>query len=292
MFTDKQDIPTVRPFVRMEDTNSENDTYTDESYIEPGSMRQTPWQFREVELPIFKMDLLIMNNFEIVYGNENRRISYNRSKSKVILKAATLNDLQELHLAVLECIDNIVFDCKKLPDVQYELLTGGSSLENLQLRSAESQNIKVVYQCDAKKNAIRCYAFTIRESKLGVQLLEEEITQLKIQINGTQLQLLQGENWVILLESLQTDCTRVHVTGNNDYIVIESLIKNEAKSCYNDINQYLASNTRITKSSVILEKSKARCFQSRLQDSFQNTIRLVENFHDNIYNHTCSTAYL
>ncbi|XP_045203463.2 uncharacterized protein LOC123556643 [Mercenaria mercenaria] len=273
----KQTVAAIKPVVRTESVDRENQNNMEDGQpsSERRNIRHCDREFKdEIALPCIKIDLLVLGRFNAKHETENTQISYNRNEKKVIFKTRSFDELKVLKLKMYECLDRVVSDVKTLTEQRYQLLCRPNCLGNIQSKSEELENIRVLYQCDKNRKAIRCFAFTEREARKGIQLLEEEITQLKIHIKPSQLQCLSNTTWISLKKYLDVDLTSVFVAENGETIVVEGLIEQEATTAYHVIIRYLKDNMKVKQVSTILESSKARCFQTRFENKLRHKMQM------------------
>lgn len=226
-----------------------------------------------IDLPSYKIELLSHFKFKKKYETENLAIALNKNDEKVSFKATSPGDLKAATVQMYECLDKDVAIARKLPDHRFAFLSRKSCLDCLRSKCDE-YNLNVVYEIDKNKKEIKSHSFVEEHAKRGIQLLDTEMTTIKVDIRPEQRKCMSKPAWTSLLASLDRDETTVYLTGET--LNIESMRDHMATEAKQKILQYLKNTQKPVVSkkeaTVTLESSKARCFKTCLEQKLRGEI--------------------
>lgn len=226
----------------------------------------------EVSVSPTKIVCLIMFRFQMKYQTDNTKVIFKERDGKVIIRGLADEDIKQARLNLLECLDRIVCKTERLSNMKSRFLSREHCRKCLRTRCIEKK-VRANFEVDDSKRILHSYAFSAADAERGLQFVGEEIMVIKIQLREGQEQLLDGDTWKTLIESLDNDLTTVYLEeANRTILVIESFIEAKAKEAESKVIQHFKQHVPKTASNVTLESAKAMCFQKCFADELRRDI--------------------
>jgi hypothetical protein len=245
----------------------------DPMFVEPSQSKKSYLTEEIVDMPSYKIELLIKCRFRETNESETLKILFKQEEEKVVFQTYSFEEFKSVRSKLYSCLDEICFQVLKPDASKYRLL---SCTENMSwIRSkCEQKNVRVSFVTDDIRKEVICYSFDDSTADKGIKLVEDCIISKAVPVREAKQNLLRCPNWLTFKKSVEDDMTSVYIAEDGKFIYVDSLDEIKADAAKRKVDQYLTkSNQYLTKSNVNkkmadvqLESGRARCFQENVQE--------------------------